>query len=325
MWPSMKSGHKGSVDGEFDNKSKRERDSILEELLSHGHGTMPSSANRRDGEEEEDEGTGQVQALPRSEARKSKGRSDLPRLGESDDLKVTSTDGSFTSNTLPWLTPNSGQNGGIFLPIDGVLLSPVDTEATSPFGMKEDEAAKSMTTFSIGFEDDFTVFVSAPAATPDDVVGYHKQQDGFGSPIRSAGANSTLEPESASVRYHSLGSVSDFEGSDFEDQEPRYESLNDGDNVLLDCDDDLPTKEEIRETSAKIFGTTKGEEEIRATVAGGSETESHGDDIVPGIDLSQVMSTLEQIKMDIAEMDDEEERRKAAARVTLGLLYGLDG
>ena len=325
MWPSMRSGHKGSAGGGFDNKSKRERDSILEELLPYGHGTMPSSAIHKESEDE-DGLADHMQELLRSEERKGKDCGDTTKFDESGLPKV-SAEGSFAvANRLPWLTINSGKAGdGVFSPIDCMSLSPMDTESTTPFGMKDQPTGK----FSIGFEDDFTEFVSVPAVnnkeegeTTPDAIGYHKQQDTFESPMPSAIRSGTLEPGSA-LRYHSLGSASDLGGSEFGDEEPLYESLDDdGDNE----DDDLPTKEEIRETSGKIFGkvpsSTKG---VPVTAMSSMPEDSDGDETVAPFDLSQVMSALQQFKTDISGMDNEEERRKAAARVALGLVYGLEG
>ncbi|KAF8799000.1 hypothetical protein BYT27DRAFT_6887396 [Phlegmacium glaucopus] len=266
--------------------------------------------------------------------------------GESGALMV-STEESFTTNTvhpqLPWLTLNSGKiEDSIFSPIDNVSmsLSPNDMEATSPFGMEKALAAKPTSKVSIGFEDDFTVFVSAPALnyqegeTTPDALSYHMQQDSdtFDSPMPSAIASSTLDPGSARVRYRSLRSVSDFGGSDFGDEEPMYKTLDDGDDeVDYDDDNDLPTREEIRETSAKIFGTVPSQKKGEGATATVVEAES-----LPGVtqegldgnapfDLSQVMSALQQFKTDISGMDNEEERRKAAAKVALGLVYGLEG
>ena len=320
MWPSMKSGHKGSADGRFDNKSRRERDSILEELLPYGHGTMPSPASHRECEDEDDLAD-HMRELLRSEGRKGKGCSDTTKFDES-----VYTEGSFAAaNKLPWLTINSGKAGdGVFSPIDGMTLSPINTGSTTPFGMKDQSTGK----FSIGFEDDFTEFVSAPAVnseegeTTPDAVGHHKQQDTLESPMPSAIRSGTLEPGSARF-YHSLGSASDFGGSEFGDEERLYESLdNDGDNE----DDDLPTKEEVRETSGKIFGIvpslTKGDP---VTATSSMPEDSDGNETVAPFDLSQVLSTLQQFKTEISGMDNEEERRKAAARVALGLVYGLEG
>jgi len=335
MWPSMKSVHKGSVGGGLDSKSKRERDSILEELLAHGHGTVPSPASHRDSEEEDL--MEQMQELLQDVGQKAKGSSDtshLPNFGESG-VRTVSTEGSFTTKTLHPQLPRLGLNTGktevsIFSPTP-LSLSPKDMEATSPFG----GAAKPTGKFSIGFEDDFTVFVSAPALnyhegeTTPDAMSHHKQQNSetFESPMPSAIASSTLEPGSARVRYQSLGSASDFGGSDFGDEEPVYQSLGGGDDDN-DDDDDLPTKEEIWETSAKLFGTAQ-KKGGGATVPeagpspGLTHEDSDGDDMKP-YDLSQVMSALQQFKTDISGMDNEEERRKAAAKVALGLVYGLD-
>lgn len=58
-------------------------------------------------------------------------------------------------------------------------------------------------------------------------------------------------------------------------------------------DEDMPSREEVAETRGRIFG-------------GG-----------------EVLARLEEMKLEIAEMESEEERRKAAARVALGVVYGL--
>jgi hypothetical protein len=109
---------------------------------------------------------------------------------------------------------------------------------------------------SLRFEDDFSVFVSAPPPqegeekTDDDrSMGFLAADDGF--------------------RYRTLGSVSDFGGSD------AYDRLED--------EEDMPG---IRE-------------------------------------MEQVFGVLQEYKTEMAGIQDEEERRKAAARVALGLVYGV--
>lgn len=312
MWPSMKSGGRGSGGGGLGEKSKRERDSILEELLAHDGGTM--SASHRDSEDEA-ELMEQMQDLLRSEELKARGGGDASNLPNFRQSGV-STEGLHLQ--LPWLTQNSGKTeGSIFSAIDRLSMSPPTvTEETSPFEEHQDGQATGK--FSLGFEDDFTVFVSAPARnyqegemTPDG-MSFQKQQDTFES--SSAIPNTTLEPGSAGLRYQSLGSVSDFGGSDMEDEEPVYKSLDDGDDGNHYDDDDIPTKEEIRATSAKIFGTSLLQKKGRTGDPEASEP----------FDLSQVMSALQQFKTDISGMDNEEERRRAAAKVALGLVYGLE-
>ena len=292
MWPSMKSGHKGSAGGEFDNKSRRQHDMILEELLlPYGHGTMPLSASHIESEGEDDLAD---QLLP-SEERKCIDISDTTKIDES----CVPKEGSFSGNTLPWLTLNSGKTGdGVFSPIDSMTLSPFDTGSSTPFGMKDQPTGK----FSIGFEDDFTAFVSAPAVNIED------------SPMLSGLRSGSLEPLSASVRYQSLG-------SDFGDEEALYESLDDrGDSE----DGDLPTKEEIRETSGQIFGKVVAGTPFADEDSSSMADNSDGDERVVPFDLSQVMNALQQFKTEISGMDDEDERRKAAAKVALGLVYGLE-
>ena len=314
MWPSMRSAPSSSG---LDSEPKRECDSILAELLAHDHGSMTSPASHRESEDEDDL-MEQMRGLLRGGERKVKDDINMSDFGENDTLKISTAGENIPHAQLPWLVTSSKAGDSIFSPIESISLSHNDT-ATSPFEIDEDLAAKLTNKFSIGFEDDFTVFVSAPnnqeGETTPDAMSYHrKQRDIVESPMPSATASSTLKPWRVLERYQSLGSVSDFGGSDFGDEGPMYKSLDDSDD---DLDDDLPTKTEIMETSAKIFG-------LAALQKKGAVTED-GDTHGSSFDLSQVMSALQQFKTDISRMDDEEERRKSAARVALGLVYGLEG
>ncbi|KAJ6585073.1 hypothetical protein B0H19DRAFT_409305 [Mycena capillaripes] len=160
-----------------------------------------------------------------------------------------------------------------------------------------------------GFDDDFTVFVSAPpvAEGEEDV-----EDDSFDSPMR-------LGPPDASPLYLSLGSALDLREVGEEKPEAAAE------------DEDLPTDAEIEAMSSRIFGIP-----MRSKLGGESDAASL--DAVPvdagedgneeydmaSFDLSRVMSALEGMKAEIASMEDEGERRKAAAKVALGLVYGLE-
>ncbi|KAF5382752.1 hypothetical protein D9615_002897 [Tricholomella constricta] len=197
---------------------------------------------------------------------------------------------------------------------------------------------------TLGFDDDFTVFVSAPALEPAKSSG-HSTPD---APPGGLSAASAAVPHAGDL-YRSLGSVSDFGGSD---------DGKDTDNGGMD--DDLPTKEEILATSARIFGPAKfpppPDMESRTTTATPANTltsdelpapskvppkifqdpelesfttESLGEDgdesyDMEPFDLSKVLSALQEMKAEIASMEDEGERRKAAAKVALGLVYGLE-
>ncbi|KAG6868973.1 hypothetical protein C0993_006495 [Termitomyces sp. T159_Od127] len=116
-----------------------------------------------------------------------------------------------------------------------------------------------------GFDDDFTVFVSAPAVDPIEVSG-RSTPDIHTDGLSPAGPY-------AGHLYRTLGSASDLGGSeDGKDAEGN------------DTDDELPSKEEVLAT---FFGA------------------------------------LQAMKAEIANMEDESERRRAAARVALGVVYGL--
>jgi len=141
--------------------------------------------------------------------------------------------------------------------------------------------------------------------------------------------------------YASLGSASDF-GSEDGDSSAQYVPMKDDD------EDELPTEEEIRATSVRIFGVppplsiiesapakvvdehtpTPGKTDfddlpptLSSALSGPQDEDEH--DLAP-FDLSRVLSALEDMKAEIAGMEDEGERRKAAARVALGLVHGLE-
>jgi len=172
------------------------------------------------------------------------------------------------------------------------------------------------------------------------------KNSGRSSPDSTTGHPSdSLAPPFATNLYRSLGSVSDLAASD------------DGKDV---DDEDFPGKEEIMATSSRIFGTDKFPKppalESRTTtirpsdfsnslppaeVSPTSKTDSllkslppeveighegEGDDSydMAPFDLSRVFSALQEMKAEISNMEDEAERRKAAARVALGLVYGLE-
>lgn len=181
-----------------------------------------------------------------------------------------------------------------------------------------------------GFEDDFAEFVGAPL----DVAYGHDA-------VRQ-------EPMHTGASYRSLASAPEL-AEDF---------LGDGDGE--DDDADLPSRTEIAETSRRIFGAASLDVPSRASArrspsaratslpapaaaessgeaqspqavfrtpdddSFASFAEEDDDDFELGaFDLSRVLGALQGMKEEIAGMTDEDERRKAAARVALGLVYGL--
>lgn len=173
------------------------------------------------------------------------------------------------------------------------------------------------------FDDDFTVFVSAPAI---ETQGF-EQGSGRSTPAGDEAEDQDgLKPLDGLRSYNSLGSVSDFGES-----EGSKETMN----VISDEEDeDLPTQEEILETSSRIFGkkgNLRPTESSQITQSAepkssNGKAEFEGDDeydLAP-FDLSRVLGALQQMKEEISGMENEDERRKAAARVALGLVYGLE-
>jgi hypothetical protein len=221
-----------------------------------------------------------------------------------------------------------------------IVSSPTDMETMSPFGVLAESSANEGRKVSVGFDDDFTVFVSAPA--PLETI---QEASGLSTPELFHGSSKGLAPVHAGDFYHSLGSVSDFGGSEDE----RYTELDDSNDFddpsdlktpKSKNDDSMPTEQEIRETSLRIFGTpVLSRLHMQRADAPTPEAEIAGDSLAPehftsgvddpydmeSFDLTKVLGALQQFKSEIAGMDNEDERRKAAAKVALGLVYGLEG
>ncbi|KAI6027511.1 hypothetical protein BKA83DRAFT_4230056, partial [Pisolithus microcarpus] len=171
-----------------------------------------------------------------------------------------------------------------------------------------------------GFDDDFAAFVSASPPSDTATTAPRASPPGstsFSSTFSFDSATSTpvLEGRTTSygngVSYRSLGSVctSIIEPSEDEDEDKNEDS-----------DVELPSKVEIAETSRRIFGTAPQFQLIDGKpVAEKTKTLALG-----RFDLQGILNALQGLKEEIGGMADDKQRRKAAARVALGLVYGLD-
>lgn len=90
-----------------------------------------------------------------------------------------------------------------------------------------------------------------------------------------------------------------------------------------DVDSELPSQSEVREASERIF---RGSAPAESGASPGlfSQGEDEEGSASSAFDLSHVLSALQGMKEEIAAIPDERERRKAAAKVALGLVYGLE-
>jgi hypothetical protein len=155
-----------------------------------------------------------------------------------------------------------------------------------------------------GFEDDFAEFVGAPV-TADDVSSLF------------------LGPPRELVSVHTGASYMSL-ASDFGGDVPRS-SDRPGEQSIDDYDD-LPSRAEIEVTSKRLFS---GSTLPTAPSPNPSENEHSFDHLdeddfeLSAFDLSRVFSALQVMKEEISEIKDDGERRKAAARVALGLVHGL--
>jgi hypothetical protein len=150
-----------------------------------------------------------------------------------------------------------------------------------------------------GFDDDFSDFVSAPASAP-------------------ATTGTTSESPSSEV------------GS-----ETGWNQVGDDPEDDLFSDDFFPTDQEIFMTSHRIFGPhlpsqrASSSRSARADGEGRShedEDEGEGNTLGDGdFDFSRIMGALQGLKEEISGIENEEVKRKMAARVAMGLVYGLEG
>ena len=302
MWPSMQSnrlepGVKGpkipldfnrSLD-EIDSEDE-EKESMLQELLQ-GSKLPASPLSREDQSDETGEGEvddddqefmAQMKAIILDAEMKNRRNAWVS-------VSAPSSTTTMTSELTMSPTEMNGENS----------MSPFERHLDLKFKDAEEEAGKKHV--SLRFEDDFSVFVSAPP------------QDGEEKTVGWTALDSTglMAPDGGGFRYRTLGSVSDFgEGDDGRD-ETLYQKLDDEDSGSGGEDEDMPSKKEIKGTARKIFGAVP-------------RMVNQGEDGGP-FDLEQVFGVLQEYKTEIASMENEEEKRKMAARVALGLVYGLEG
>ncbi|KAG1751201.1 hypothetical protein EDB19DRAFT_1904062 [Suillus lakei] len=202
------------------------------------------------------------------------------------------------------------------------------------------------------FDDDFTAFVSASASAADvETQSAQTSSERRTPPLPSFSFSSTFTFDSVSdtsgrstpaneerdfshlstnasdlgVSYRSLGSVSDF-GDPEAEEFHKHEDLG----------DEIPSNAEIAATSERIFGATP----LTFSPTDGNDTRSLQENLpvlsevevadpseadLERFDLQSMLSALQGLKEEIAGMPDSQERKRAAARVALGLVYGLDG
>ena len=202
-----------------------------------------------------------------------------------------------------------------------VTMSPTEmyaeNDVMSPFGTQKatfngnlygEEGTVMKEKLSLRFEDDFTVFVSAPPPS----LSLEQSKPAVSGDLTSFDSSGSLAPD-VGFRYRSLGSMSDF-GDEFHDGEGEH-ACDPIEDVRSDSEGEdsvMPSKVEIKDTARRIFGA-------------GHSTDVPDEDDRRGFDLEQVFGVLQGYKHEIASMADEEEKRKAAAKVALGLVYGLEG
>jgi hypothetical protein len=167
------------------------------------------------------------------------------------------------------------QSAEFILESEELVMSPSGESSTKPF-LQDWSTAPTEEGGKLRFDDDFTEFVSA-------------------TDVRHQGGSLDLEGVEAmhtGASYATLGSVSNVgeEGS-----EP---------------DDGLPSGEEIRATSERLFGGSA------------FPPMSNANDL-DAFDMQHVLSTLSAMKQEISEMESDAERRDAAAKVALAFMHGL--
>jgi len=178
----------------------------------------------------------------------------------------------------------------------GPITTP--TKPTTPANLPNSSSSSGEPHDPAGFDDDFSDFVSAPVSAPaiTDTTSKIPTNEG--------------DSEIGWNRVH-----------------------NDPEDELF-SDDFFPTDQEIFMTSHRIFGPhlpsqrAKSSRSAQADDEGRShkEDEDEGNTLGDGdIDLSRIMGALQGLKEEISGIENEEVKRRMAARVAMGLLYGLEG
>jgi len=187
-------------------------------------------------------------------------------------------------------------------------------------------------------------------------------RDEFGGPLATDSSSGAKTPTAATFVGSGTGFVggdhgfeddfTDFVGVPMDHELPRsnptkrpsfaYESLGSEFDMPEGDDTDLPTQDEIQATTRRLFGSPSSHlptstsvskqqplsatniSDLGASPAPSAVTLGDDDDFeLSQFDLSRVFSALQVMKEEISEITDDAERRRAAARIALGLVYGL--
>ena len=95
---------------------------------------------------------------------------------------------------------------------------------------------------------------------------------------------------------------------------------NFSDFVSAGADPALPSRADVAAVSRRIFDAGGCAEDADAD----ADADADGGCAQAPFDLSRVLGALEAMKEEIAGIADEDEKRRAAAKVALGLVYGLE-
>lgn len=205
----------------------------------------------------------------------------------------------------PWIVPSSEPDDRSLADPAGTSTSPMSILPPSSGSISSWVSHTSEASAASGFDDDFTVFVSAPPADSRTPTATRAAPSGRSTPDADM-----LNPTHTGASYRSLGSVSDFGGS-----APAEEDIG------------LPSEDEIRATSARIFGsglspnaaaprpalnrtaTARTESPSQATPTAASfaasesffpDSEDEGDYEMGDFDLSRVLNALQSMKEEIS-------------------------
>lgn len=100
----------------------------------------------------------------------------------------------------------------------------------------------------------------------------------------------------------------------FDDNFSDFVSASTSSQTKNDDESELPSRREVEETTRRIMESEKHN----------SHKNDKDDDDEGHFDLTQVLAGLELMKSEIANIQDDNERRRAAAKVALSVAYGFD-
>ena len=239
----------------------------------------------------------------------------------------------------PSLVRKERSSGRAYIPNPGSLISraraeldeDIDSEAGDLLGVDPHSADRHSSVFEAPLDADDAGALKSLFSTLDGAIADRDLEkleawlDGDSDDPWQRSTNSTLPPlTSKTSRTLSEGFDDDF--TEFVSALPTpaaSSSQPEGVSTSELVDQAFPTNEEIQSTAQRIFGTRTSVPFDSSTGEPAPPKNSDDFDEPFKFDLAEVLGALQAMKEEVGEIDDMDQRRKAAARVALAFASGL--